>query len=178
VLSANSNGQLGDNTQTDRGQPVALVLAAAPISVACGRAHTCALDNTGKVACWGRNFSGELGLGDYNSPRTTPQPVPLPGNAVLIFAGGYATCAELTGGKVVCWGDGERGQLGNGMFATSDVPIEAAAMDSTALIELDRGGGCFQLSGGSISCFGSFWLFGNGDNSDAVPMSPSFTCAQ
>jgi alpha-tubulin suppressor-like RCC1 family protein len=33
-------------------------------SLALGWAHTCALLDDGTVKCWGRNYFGQLGLGD------------------------------------------------------------------------------------------------------------------
>lgn len=43
-------------------------------AVSLGRAHTCAIDDGGKLWCWGRNDRGQLGVGDFDD-RTTPVPV-------------------------------------------------------------------------------------------------------
>lgn len=67
--------------------------------------HTCALTDEGKVYCWGRNSSGQLGDG-----TTIDRPVPvqvsgaLAGKVVTDIGGtGNATCA-ISGGKIYCWG--------------------------------------------------------------------------
>ena len=60
----NHNGQLGDNTTTDRLKPVAVKDLSAPILAAsAGQTHTCAVATTGTVTCWGNNDHGQLGDG-------------------------------------------------------------------------------------------------------------------
>jgi alpha-tubulin suppressor-like RCC1 family protein len=65
----NNNGQLGDNTTTDRAFPVQVVgpggsgtLAATELASAGGE-HTCAVANDDATRCWGRNDRGQLGDG-------------------------------------------------------------------------------------------------------------------
>ncbi|HUS27081.1 MAG TPA: hypothetical protein VMZ53_01180 [Kofleriaceae bacterium] len=171
----NGAGELGDNTQTDRLQPVAPGLTAS--SLACGRSHTCALDAGGDVYCWGRNLSGEIGLGTFTAPIKVPMKVTLPEKAVSISSGGYGTCARLMSGAVACWGASEQGEIGIGAFGTTAVPKLATGLANADLLAIGRSGGCARI-GGVVKCFGDARMLGNGDNSDAVPMSPSFTCTQ
>ncbi|MBI4421459.1 MAG: hypothetical protein HY560_11600 [Gemmatimonadetes bacterium] len=64
--------------------------------------------------CWGEGFSGQQGTGSF-SDRNTPG---LVGGALAVqavSAGGSQTCAYTTSsGSPYCWGNNERGQLGNG----------------------------------------------------------------
>ena len=60
----NSNGQLGNGSQTSASTPVAtLVSGQAWASVAAGSAHTCALATDSTLWCWGDNSDGQLGTG-------------------------------------------------------------------------------------------------------------------
>ena len=88
---------------------VAQTSAAGPISA--GRFHTCALDTTGDISCWGDNSSGQLGDGSR-----LPSNVPVPVSGGLVFssvvAGGRHTCGVAGAGVAYCWGSNEEGQLG------------------------------------------------------------------
>ena len=62
-------------------------LAAKPVitQVATGASHSCALDDTGQVWCWGWNSNGQLGDGTTTS-STTPVRVHHLSNATQVSA--------------------------------------------------------------------------------------------
>ncbi len=75
-----SSGQLGNNASgagADRDEPESVTSASyTALSVSAGGEHTCMVDDavTGTAArCWGKNTSGQLGIGNFTSPVTTPQ---------------------------------------------------------------------------------------------------------
>jgi len=118
----NEAGQLGyGHKRAVDGSSVAedIRVGAPVVQIAMGRAHTCALLEQGRVRCWGLAGNGALGygngiaIGDDEAPETAGD-VPVGGKVVQIAAGGFHTCALLDTGKVRCWGDGSRGQLGYG----------------------------------------------------------------
>ena len=80
----------------------------------------CAIRN-GQAFCWGENYTGSAGTGETRVPAFYPTAVvgvdgegTLTGVAHLSRGMGRHMCAALDDGNVVCWGDNEFGQLGNG----------------------------------------------------------------
>lgn len=129
----NHEGQLGLGDTVSRGDrpgsmgsslpPVNLGTGRRALRVACGEARTCAVLDDGTLRCWGRNLSGELGLGD-SLPRgdkaTDVGRLPVvdlgTGRTVMqLDLGAYShSCAVLDDGTVKCWGGNGGGQLGLG----------------------------------------------------------------
>ncbi|MFO0631358.1 MAG: hypothetical protein U0168_00755 [Nannocystaceae bacterium] len=141
-----ANGRLGYGDTVDVGDDESLSnlrvgLGGAAIAIDAGRAHTCALVDTGEIKCWGDGTGGKLGqggtmdLGDTEATLPTAiDPVPVDdgvGATVLgIATGGDHSCARLDGGRVRCWGAGAKGQLGYGNpMALGDMPGERPAGD-------------------------------------------------
>lgn len=60
---ANSDGQVGDGTFTDRSIVPSSNILTGVQSVSTSGGHTCALMTTGGVRCWGDAFEGQLGDG-------------------------------------------------------------------------------------------------------------------
>ena len=116
---ANGSGQLGNGTTTPSATPVLVSGITTAVRVTAGEDHTCALLQGGTVDCWGNDFYGELGNGHAGNGQSSSVPVAaeiFPTNpATEISAGGYDTCAVMANHTVTCWGNGDHGQLGNGM---------------------------------------------------------------
>ncbi|MFN3257202.1 MAG: RCC1 domain-containing protein [Ilumatobacter sp.] len=82
------------------------------VDVSLGYRHACVLDANDKVACWGRNFDGELGVGDTTDRPATPTQVA--GNFREVSAGFQHTCAIRLNDAVACWGRNSFGELATG----------------------------------------------------------------
>ena len=153
---SNANGQLGDNTTTERHTPVAVSgLSSGVTAVAAGEAYTCALTSGGAVVCWGYNFYGQLGDGT-TTQRLTPVAVSgLSSGVTAVAAGYYHTCAVTNGGGVLCWGWNANGQLGDNTTTERHTPVAVSGLSSG--VTAVAGGiyhTCAVTSGGGVLCWG------------------------
>jgi len=142
----NTDGELGDGTQTSRLSPVEVSGLSNVSSITAGRHHSCAAIVDGHARCWGANGSGQVGDGT-TTDRSTPVNVSLFATRGGVSAGGDHTCAEGVLDDSECWGRNADGQLGDG--TTTD--------RHTA-----TGSGLSQLVGVSAGEAHSCWLFANG----------------
>jgi alpha-tubulin suppressor-like RCC1 family protein len=150
---ANSNGQLGDGTTTDRLNPVDVAGMGSDVkSLALGQNFTCALLPWGRLKCWGDNTHGQIGDG---SNTDSPLPVTiLAGVTVRQVAAGEAHACVLTlAESVLCWGDNTYGQLGDGTIDESTSPVVAIASGAVG-IALGGSTSCAVMSGGGVKCWG------------------------
>ena len=113
-----ADGRLGTGNATDLDAPGdAVNLGGAARQVSAGGAHACAVLVDGSLKCWGRDDHGQIGDGTKGSSHNEPQSVSLGTSgetATYVSAGGFHTCAILTGGALKCWGYDAQGQLGDG----------------------------------------------------------------
>jgi alpha-tubulin suppressor-like RCC1 family protein len=122
----NDDGQVGCGN-TDQQTTPQLVdsqgLAGASM-IAAGWAFSCALLAT-EIWCWGRNESGQLGVGWISARETIPTRIPTMSGFVAVSTGGSHTCALEQGWRIYCWGDNSAGQLGAALATTeSATPLE------------------------------------------------------
>ena len=166
---SNKNGQLGNGSTADSRVPVAVntsgVLVGKTIKeVTTGGFHTCALDTSSKMYCWGLNSSGRLGGGLTSILSNVPVAVnmsgALAGKTIKQMSTGYSsTCAIASDNRAYCWGSGNNGQLGNGSTADSRVPV-AVNMSGTlagkTIKQILAGGdhGCVVASDDKMYCWG------------------------
>ncbi|MEL6545976.1 MAG: hypothetical protein AAFQ82_15200, partial [Myxococcota bacterium] len=166
------------------------------LSVDVGSEHQCAVMNDGTAMCWGYNDEGQLGFGIEESNYFPPQPVCAPGVALTgatcgalderltgisdVHAAEDTSCARLTGGEVLCWGDNDTFQLGDGtsddrpspgpvcLSGTSDGLVcqgGAALNDSASLFSGEEEGFCVIRTDETALCWGYF-SDGPGDGID------------
>jgi alpha-tubulin suppressor-like RCC1 family protein len=126
----NDSGQLGlGNTNTvgllptDMGNnlPEVNVNGLQAVQITASTSHTCALLSDSSLRCWGDNFFGQLGLGNFTDVGGNPSDMGANLQAVnlgtgltatAVSAGGAFTCAILNTASVKCWGRNEDGILG------------------------------------------------------------------
>lgn len=101
------------------------------VEIAAGDDISCAIRGA-SVACWGADYSGDLGNGgSVRSLRLLPTPVlGLSGVAAGALAiGGTHACAATLSGELRCWGDDYIGALGIGRVVISTGPLTVVRQD-------------------------------------------------
>ena len=150
----NRNGQLGDNTTTNRSLPVAVSGLSGVRNITAGSYHTCATKNDGTVACWGENNNGQLGDGS-TTERRTPVAVGAGLSGVTAVSGGSVhNCAQKSNGTVACWGRNDRGQLGDGSNTTRTTPLTVANLSGVTAVDSGWLHTCAAKSDGTVDCWG------------------------
>lgn len=180
----NEQGQIG-NGSTGGGvripvQPIGLGSGVAALDV--NTHHACTVMGDGKVRCWGRNYSGEIGHGGNAGTSvyvTTPTQVSGINNAIAVATGYRHTCALLATGAVKCWGGGGNptGSLGTGLPDTSLVPVDVVGLRGPAVdITAGQYHTCVVLLDGGVDCWGGDFngvgTLGHGSNlGSALPVA-------
>lgn len=130
-------------------------------SVEVGANHACGITTNGRVYCWGRGDSGQLGHGLEIDAQPTPVRVD-GGEWDLRFRSvspGYVhTCGIAEGYGGLCWGGNLHGELGDGSVQSSAVPVPVDSgilwIGPYANIVAGAHATC-GTSGGSLFCWGS-----------------------
>lgn len=164
----NIEKQLGQLPYTNREPPLAVPEydnARTAVAVATGANHSCAVDSTNEVLCWGQNARMQLGDAEKTPIAGLPS-----GQAILdIDAGNEFNCVATSVG-VYCWGANEWGQLGSGpgvrsasAVAVTDLPTA----QSPNLITAGAFHACTVTTDGELWCWGqnSYGQLGNGNRS-------------
>ncbi len=123
------------------------------VSVTCGGAHNCGIRDDGALWCWGGG--GVLGT---SAPGTGPVQVGPPTGWQSVDAGDLHTCGihgAAGSGELFCWGAGSSGQLGYGLFQTSNTAIQVGGDADWTSISAGGSHTCGTKSDGSLWCWGS-----------------------
>jgi alpha-tubulin suppressor-like RCC1 family protein len=85
-----------------------------------------------------------------------PEPRELPGinNAVDISGGWAHACVLLTDGTIKCYGNNRYGQLGNGTFDHSLIPVTVLGINNAIQIDTGLCCSCALLADRTIKCWG------------------------
>ena len=142
--------------------------------VQAGLNHACALSTGGGLRCWGDNSKGQLGNG---STEFTDLPVDVSGlssGVTRVALGAHHTCALLGTGDVKCWGDNQRGQLGDGSTTSSALPVTVQSLGAGVTgLALGDVHSCAVFGSGSVMCWGDNSVGQLGTGATSLPPVPT-----
>ena len=171
----NPYGGLGDNTGTNRSNPVQTVAGGINWkSVVGGLYHTAALKTDGTLWCWGYNTTyGSLGDNTISDRSSPVQTVTFGTNWKQVSCGNAHTTAIKTDGTLWSWGRNSYGALGDNTIAHKSSPVQTIAFGINWK-QVD--GGFYHTA--AIKTDGTLWTWGYnnagqlGDNTITNRSSP------
>jgi hypothetical protein len=119
-VSAANNGSVFD---WHNGQAASVKVDSEMDGLSIGKKFACGFNESGDVTCWGENVNGELGNGETDATRSSPQVVEIAG-VWAIASGANHTCVLTEINDTMCWGLNTHGQLGDGSNDSSAIPVE------------------------------------------------------
>ena len=165
-------------------------LAIRIVKVSNGSYHSFGLTSDGRIYAWGRNTSGELGIGTTLARSNVPIAVkttgtPMDGKVVKQVEGGGRyegshSIALASDGTVYTWGLNQYGQLGNNTTINSRSPVAVQAagtpMEGKTIVQIAAGADHSLAldSGGALYAWGSnaYDQLGNGTTTNSsVPVA-------
>ncbi len=175
LTSAGAGYCWGDNSTTDPIPiPVPVSGGLSFTTLATGSFHSCGLTSGGAAYCWGDNHWGELGANTCDiCAAVTPVPVYGSLSFRTIASGGGYTCGVTSTAAGYCWGNNEKGQLGDGSTANDSAPAAVSGGLRFRVIAPGYDHTCGFTSDGALYCWGdnSYGQFGNGSTaSSRVPV--------
>ncbi len=129
--------------------------AATDSRMAAGYCHSLLVRPDGTLWAWGRNDSGELGLGD-NVSRSIPAKVGTAANWVSVAASWYHSLGIRSDGTLWGWGENDNGQLGLGYQSwRTTIPVKVGTATNWAAVST----GHFHTLG--LRSDGTLWVWGS-----------------
>ncbi len=171
----NGNGQLGDNTTTNRLTPIQVLGSGGSgnltdvVAIAAGYSHSFALKSDGTVWAWGWNGYGQLGDNSTMNRYTPTQVTDSDGIGYLtdvesIACGNTFTLVVKTDGTVWTWGNNSNGQLGDNTTNMKMIPVQVVGPGGLGYLS-----GVSKVAGGekhslALKDDGTVWSWGYNSN--------------
>lgn len=170
---SNQFGQLGNNSLVDSLAPVDVQNLTQVISLSVSQYYSCALASNRMVYCWGNSKLGEQQkIMDYTSESKVPVRIAGLTSVKNIANGGLTFCAIDGGDRVMCWGAGDTGALGNNTTVGYPNPVYVQGLTNVQALS-GSGHFCALIEGGIVKCWGEnkYGVLGNGTElNSSVPV--------
>jgi len=97
--------------------------------IAAGGSHSLAIKADGTLWAWGRNNTGQLGIGVTDgTPHLVPVQVETDNDWVALSGGDLHTLAVKRSGTLWAWGENNNGELGDGTTTDQNKPIQISVL--------------------------------------------------
>lgn len=154
---SNWDGQIGLNWANDEDHSIiGRIDGNNWATVVTGSTHSCSLDDSNNIYCWGNGKLGQLGNGEFSN-EYQPKRVEykLLDNISTISSGGDHNCL-IDDGEIYCWGWNGKGQLGDGTYENRNVPVKVLLPEDFDAIEISLGNShsCALLVNKDVYCWG------------------------
>lgn len=168
-----SSGQLGDGNHAVGAAAVVVKVGASVNTMDCGKTFCCAVLEGGTVKCWGLNMQGQIGTGITGTTAEAPVPTAAKGvtGATAIASGDDHSCALVSAGKVMCWGDNGSYQTGNTGSSTQATPTLVPSFSGAIAIAAGGSHTCALTSSG-LYCWGSNGKMESAPGNTAIYVAP------
>ena len=150
----NAQGELGDNSTTQRNYPVAVSGGYNFSSLYVGRYDSCGLFSNGTLMCWGYNLYGEVG-DNTTTQRKIPTDINMTLNFTSVSIGDGETCGVASDGSAYCWGRNNLGEVGDNTTTTRIIPTLVLGNYNFSKISAGNEKVCGILTNGSAYCWGA-----------------------
>jgi alpha-tubulin suppressor-like RCC1 family protein len=123
--------------------------------VEASQGYGCGLTDTGDAYCWGSDWDcvGLLGTGSYCTTYAAPSLVAGGHQFSKISVGEWHACGITTTGEGYCWGQNNRGELGNGNQNNQSTPVRAGILLYSD-IDVGDNSTCATKTDGTEVCWG------------------------
>jgi alpha-tubulin suppressor-like RCC1 family protein len=157
--SAGSDRKLGNGSSAGSSSPVSVSSGGASgtrtyLDIAVGADHSCALEISANVYCWGAGANAQIGNGSQTSQFFPSQAATLPGPSVTLTAGWNHNCAIVAGGTLYCWGLNANNQLGDGTTSNRATPVAIGGSLTFNRVDAAADHTCGVTTTGVAFCWG------------------------
>lgn len=124
-------------------------------SISAGGTFACGIATDQHLYCWGDDRFGQIGNGSTGAGETPSLATVKTERFAMVSAGTSHACALNLAGRAFCWGNDDRGQLGDNRNINSTTPIPIA--DSTLAFTMISAGDrhtCGVTTSGNAYCWG------------------------
>lgn len=161
----NDNGEVGDNTTTEKPSPVSISTSTDWKAIAVNGNHTLALKNNGELWAWGYNGWGALGDGTTNN-QTQPIRIGTQTDWDTIAAGQGSSHAIKTDGTLWAWGYNGYNAVGIQGAVYYNTPTLVNSHTNWKAVSVGN------HSGIALKTDGTIWQWGNGYYFGAPAVTP------
>ncbi|MFN5927392.1 MAG: RCC1 domain-containing protein, partial [Roseiflexaceae bacterium] len=107
--------------------PTVIANTTGSVSLSVGNEQSCVAKSDGTVWCWGHVFHGEAGWvasGTTTTRRSSAAQMTSLSNIAQVVLSANSGCGRRANGDMLCWGEADRGQLGDGTYQPRGIARE------------------------------------------------------